>query len=105
MGKVVNLTEKLELDSNPLIRIQDKEFEVKADARTVLEVLGLFEGKKDVEASMGAYEKLFSKEDRKEMDQMHLSFSDLMTVIKEAVMLATGTSEEDLGEAKTRSMT
>lgn len=42
MAKVVNITEKLEFESNPIMEIGTLEVEVKADAETMLRLMGVF---------------------------------------------------------------
>ena len=88
MAKVVNITDKLSFDENPCLEIKGKKYEVKADARTVLELMGLFGSKSEGEAVVSAYEKLFSEKDRKELGK--LPFKDLMVVVEAAMTLAQG---------------
>lgn len=92
MAKVVNITDKLSFNENPWLEIQGKEYEVNADAKTVLEIMGSFSGKGEIEAALFSYERLFSEQDREELNK--LSFRNLMVVIEEAMQLAIG-GEED----------
>lgn len=39
MAKVVNITDKLELEGNPHLVIKDEELEVNADAATMLKIM------------------------------------------------------------------
>lgn len=91
MGKVVDITEKLTFDENPKLLIKGKELEVKADAPTVLKVMGLMDsdapGAKEI---MKAYELILPEKSRKEIDSMKLSFGDLIVVIQEAIQLIIG---------------
>lgn len=91
MGKVVDITEKLTFDENPKLRIKEKELEVRADAPTVLKVMGLMDsdapGAKEI---MKAYELILPEKSRKELDSMNLSFGDLIIVIQEAIQLIIG---------------
>lgn len=43
MAKVVNITEKLEFESNPIMEIGTLEVEVKADAETMLRLMGILQ--------------------------------------------------------------
>lgn len=88
MAKVVNITDKLSFDENPCLEIKGKKYEVKADARTVLEIMGLFAGDNGDTAMISAYEKLFSEQDRKELNKLH--FKDLMVVVEAAMTLVQG---------------
>lgn len=100
MAKIVNITDKLSFDENPKLVIKDVEYEVNADATTMLEIMGLFGNKSDTEAAMAAYEKMFSEKDRKKIEKMKLPFKDLMVVISSAMDLVRG-EDEDQGEAGT----
>ena len=97
MAKVIDITEKLNFDENPKIVIKGQEFEVNADARTMLEIMGEFSNKSELEATLGAYEKLFSEKDRKRIDKLKIPFKDLMTIIEMAMNLIQG--EEEQGES------
>ncbi len=96
MAKVVDITDKLSFDENPKIMIRGELFEVNADARTMLEIMGLFSNKGEAEASMAAYEKLFNEKDRQKIDSMNLLFKDFMKIIEISMELISG--EEEQGE-------
>lgn len=96
MAKVVDITDKLSFDENPKIRIKDEEFEVNADARTMLEIMGAFSSKDQATAAVEAYEKLYSEKDRKRIDRLKLPFKDLMKMIEESMDLIMG--EDSQGE-------
>ena len=90
MGKVVDITERLSFDENPVLRIKDIEVEVNADAKTVLEIMGNFKSKSEVEASLDSVEKLFNAKDQKKLDGLKLQFKDYMAVISAAMNLVMG---------------
>lgn len=94
--KVVDITEKLSFDENPRLIIKGEEYEVNSDAKTMLEIMGDFSSKSEVDAALSAYEKLFSEKDRKKIDKLKLPFKDLMVIIQESMSLAQG--GEDQGE-------
>lgn len=96
MAKVVDITDKLSFDENPKIMIKGEQFEINADARTMLEIMGLFSTKSETEASMGAYEKMFNEKDRKKIDKLKLPFKDFMKIIEISMDLVMG--EEEQGE-------
>ena len=95
MAKVVDITEKLSFEENPKIMLKGELYEVNADARTMLEIMGLFSNKSEGEAVMLAYEKLFSEKDRKKIEELRLSFRDFTKLIEAAMELVRG---EDQGE-------
>lgn len=91
MGKVVDITEKLAFDENPKLLIKGKELEVKADAPTVLKAMSLMDSdSQNVKEVIKAYELIFPEKSRREIDNMKLSFRDLMVVIQEAIKLIIG---------------
>lgn len=94
MAKVVDITEKLSFGQNPKLKIKDKEFEVQSDAKTMLEIMGMFGSGNDTQAALGAYEKLFTEKDRKTIEDMRLPFADLMVIITGAMELVQGSTEE-----------
>lgn len=97
MGKVIDITEKLSFDENPVLKVADLEIEVRADAENMLKIMGLFSGEKgEIEAAVEAASLLFSKEDQKKINSKKLSMKDYMTLIQEAMNVAMG--EEELGE-------
>ncbi len=96
MARVVDITDKLSFDENPKIRIKDEEFEVNADARTMLEIMGVFSVKDQATAAVEAYEKLYSEKDRKRIDRLKLPFKDFMKMIEESMDLIMG--EDSQGE-------
>lgn len=98
--KVVDITDKLELDENPQIKVKGELITVHADAKTVLKMVGVYgdttlaEGEK----SMKSYELLIDKKDRDKLEAMNISFKDLNILIETAVDLAVGNEEEETGE-------
>ena len=97
MGNIVDITEKLSFDTNPTLMIRGEGYEVNADARTVLEIMGDFNNKSEMDAALSAYEKMFSERDRSRIDALKLPYKDLMIIIKTAISLVTG-EDEDQGE-------
>lgn len=99
MAKVIDITDKLDFESNPKIKIKDKEYEVNADAETVLKIMGLFGagGEMTPKSVVDAYELMFSEADREAIKEQKLHFKDFQTVIMSAINLITG-NEEEQGE-------
>jgi hypothetical protein len=99
MARVIDITDKLDFDSNPRISIKGKEYEVNADAETVLMIMGLFDENGGMTPSqiVKAYELMFSVADRSSIKKLKLQFKDFQTVIMSAIHLIVG-SGEDQGE-------
>lgn len=92
--KKIDITEKLNFEENPKIVIKGVEYEVSADAMSMLKVMQ-FMGTDEpgAEEIKEAYETLFSESDRKKLEKLKLSFNDFTTLIKEAVSAVTGADE------------
>lgn len=93
MSKVVDITEKLNYDENPKVKIRDKEMEVNADAATVLKIMGVLGNDG---SGLGAgevlamYELMFEEKERKKIDSLKLNFTDFRTLVFTAIPLITG---------------
>lgn len=100
MAKVVNITEKLSFDENPRLVVQDQEFEVNADAETVIKVMGVLAEENQLQAMNKAMRLMFKPEDIEKICAIQhkgqkLTAKGLMTIIEEAMSLVMG---EDAGE-------
>ena len=87
---IYSLTEKLNFDENPKIKIKDKTLEVKADAETVLSLMDIVQNKDEMQATVEAANLLFSEKDVKTIKSLKLGFRDYMTLISTAINLAVG---------------
>lgn len=94
MAKKVDITEKLSFDENPRLVIRGKEFEVNADAKTMLEIMGDFTNKSEVDAAISAYKRMFSEAEREQIDELKLPFKDLMIIITSAMELIQGETSQ-----------
>lgn len=97
--KIIDITEKLSFEENPILVIKGKELEVNTDAETVLKLMGIIGDQEDTSQKevLDMYELIFPEDSRKAISELSLSFNDLKLVIQEAMSLIT---EEDhaLGE-------
>lgn len=93
MSKVVDITEKLNYDENPKVKIRDKELEVNADAATVLKIMGVLGNDR---TGLGAgevlamYELMFEEKERNKINSLKLNFTDFRTLVFTAISLITG---------------
>lgn len=98
MAKVVDITEKLSFDENPVIRVKGEDLEVQADAENMLRILGAFgSGKTEIQAAMEAVKMLFNERDRKKINKLKLNIKDYMELIRNSINIAVG-EEDSLGE-------
>lgn len=102
MSKIVNITEKLEMDGNPYLVIKDEKLEVNADAATMLKIMGKYGEIEESEATpkdiLDLYDLMFPKESQKKIEKLKLSFKDLTVLVEEAQKLITGEEDETEGE-------
>ena len=97
MAKIIDITEKLDFQGKPIVKVKDTEIEVNDDAATMLEVMGILgdcesPGPKEI---IGMYNLVFTKEEQKKIDALKLIFSSFTTLINEAIELINsgGTSQ------------
>lgn len=95
MGKLVDITEKLNFEENPKIKVKDAKIEVNADAETVLKIMGILSDDTSVSSVMKMYELLFDEKERKKIEKLKLKFSDFQILVQTAINLVTG---EEQGE-------
>ena len=106
--KVIDITEKLNFEEKPKIRIKDIEITVNNSAVAMLKILSKMDGKDFSEIDISEFSEILntlipSKEDREKLEQLNLSFVDLITLVESAVSLVAGVN--NAGEAQTRTTT
>ncbi len=94
MAKIVDITEKLNFEENPKIRIKNKEIEVNSDATTMLKVMQLT-AKKTVTNTdvIKIYELLFSESERQKIEELKLKFDGLVTLVESAISIVAGDND------------
>ena len=94
--KIVDITEKLSFDENPVLKVKDVTVEVNSDAATVLKIMSIFSKDTSAKEVLAVYELIFNEKDRKKIDKLNLQFKDFQTIIMAAVDMITG--DEEPGE-------
>lgn len=95
MAKVVDITERLAFDENPVLKIKDTELEVNADAETVLRIMGLMGGESTPKMIQEACELIFPEDSAEKLRALKLQFSDYAAVVSAAIELVVGSGEEE----------
>lgn len=95
MAKRIDITDKLCFEENPVLEIGTLDVEVKADAETMLRLMGVFAEKTELEAVGEALNLVFSPQDVEaicnlERNGKKLSAKSLMTIIQAAMSLVMG---------------
>ncbi|MCD7829032.1 MAG: hypothetical protein LUG58_01175 [Clostridiales bacterium] len=104
MAKIVDITDKLSFEGNPILKIRDAELEVNGDAATMLKIMALKnDDLNDEQKTLRMIDLLLPEESQDKLAALKLPFSDYSIVLTEALNLITG--EEGPGEAETRTTT
>ena len=95
MTKRIDITDKLCFEENPALKIGTLDVEVKADAETMLRLMGVFSEKTELEAVGEALSLIFAPEDMEticnlERNGRKLSAKSLMTIVEAAMSLVMG---------------
>lgn len=96
MSRVVDITEKLNYEENPKIKVKDKEIEVNTDAATMLRIMGILSDKEETgpKEVIEMYELMFAEKERQKIEKLKLNFSDFTTLVYTAIGLVTGENEQ-----------
>lgn len=97
---IYSLTDKLNFDENPKIKIKNKTVEVQSDAETVLSLLDILQNKGEMEVTLEAANLLFSEKDKNVIKSLKLGFKDYITLIGTATSLALGEDPDSEGESQ-----
>ena len=108
MSKIIDITNKLNFEAKPIIKVKDIEIEANNDAVTMLKVAALFDNDSnsfDVKDVLTVYNLLFDEENQKKVESLKLDFEDFSTLIMESAQVLINNGEEVEGETKTPATT
>lgn len=101
--KVIDITEKLNFEEKPKIKIRDVEITVNNRAVSILKLMPkLNKANVSLDDIMDTINELVSEEDIKKLESLDLNLEDFITFFKSAIELITGDIE---GEVLTRTTT
>ena len=104
MGRVIDITDKLNFEEKPAIVIKGKKIEVNDDAANVIKIMAMVDDADPSPAVLGQMaEMVFTSEGYKTLTGLGLNMTDFSTVIETAMDLITGDDEE--GELANDTMT
>ena len=105
MSKLIDITDKLNFEEKPSVRVKNVDLAINNDAVSMLKVAALFEdgnGKsKDV---IKMYHLLFDESERKKIEKLQLNMHDFSTLISESAKIVQGDLTDE-GEAQTPATT
>lgn len=107
MSKIIDITDKLNFEEKPIIKVKDVEIKANNDAVTMLKVIALFDndGKgMSVKNVLDIYNLLFDKENQQKIERLKLNFEDFSTLVVNAAQ-AVINNEETEGETTTPATT
>ena len=96
MAKIIDITEQLNFESKPKIKIKNVTIEVDDSAPTALklmEVMSGVDGDPTVAQMNNLYEIMFSEQDRVKIEKLSLNLKSWMALIREAINLIVGDQE------------
>lgn len=101
MSKLIDITDKLNFEEKPSVRVKNVDLAINNDAVSMLKVAALFEdgnGKsKDV---IEMYHLLFDESEREKIEKLKLNMHDFNALISESAKIATGDLTDE-GEVQT----
>ena len=104
MAKVIDITDKLNFEEKPRIKIKGEEIEINDAAVDVLKILPQLSKRKLKADDINLmYQTLFPEESQKKIESLRLNFEDFSTVVLEATAALQGGDGE--GETQTPATT
>lgn len=101
MSKLIDITDKLNFEEKPSVRVKNVDLAINNDAVSILKLAAIFEdgnGKnKDV---ITMYHLLFDESEREKIEKLHLNIHDFSTLISESAKIVQGDLTDE-GEAQT----
>lgn len=100
MSKLIDITDKLNFEEKPSVRVKNVDLAINNDAVSMLKVAALFEdgnGKsKDV---IEMYHLLFDESEREKIEKLKLNMHDFNALISESAKIATGDLTDEGGSS------
>ena len=96
MAKIIDITEQLNFESKPKIKIKNVTIEVDDSAPTALklmEVMSGVDGDPTVAQMKNLYEIIFNEQDRVKIEKLSLNPTSRTALIREAINLIVGDQE------------
>ena len=102
--KAIDITEKLNFEEKPQLKIKDKVLAVYNDATALLEIVAKVSDKKNMKVQdiKAVCETLFAESEREKLEALHLNLTDYTVVVQAAIELIVG---DNSGETQTPATT
>lgn len=97
--KVIDITDKLNFDENPVLIVKGHELEVDASAVSVIEIMSIIgdadEDSMTPDKVAAICERIFTKEAQETIKRLKLSFEDYNTLVLAAMDMIGGEEDEE----------
>lgn len=104
--KVLDITDKLKTQEQPILKVKDVELPVNDDAITLLTVMELMDGGEPTAIDiMHASKSIFGEDGFEKLSGLKLNLNNFMEVVTAAMDLVTGATEGELENPGTTSST
>ncbi len=103
MSKIIDITDKLNFEEKPKLKIKGVEVEVNNSATAMLKILPLMKDGATSDDLLVVCNQLFDKENFEKIESLDLSFTDFQTLLFTAIELVADNSDE--GETQTPATT
>lgn len=106
MSKIIDITDKLNFEEKPIVKVKDVEITANNDAVSMLKVVAIFEdGEKstNVQDILKLYELLFAPSEQAKIEALNLDMDDFTTLVTQTAKLIVGGENE--GETVTPATT
>lgn len=93
MAKIIDITDKLNFEQKPQLKIKDVMLTVNDEATAILELMPKFGGNITPETVSDMCNILFDKLEMKKIKELRLNFKDFTTLVQSAIELVAGGAE------------
>ena len=101
MSKLIDITDKLNFEEKPSVRVKNVDLAINNDAVSILKLAAIFEdGNSKNKDVIKMYHLLFDESEREKIEKLHLNIHEFRTLISESAKIVQGDLTDE-GEAQT----
>ncbi|MCR5703848.1 MAG: hypothetical protein K6G85_04425 [Eubacterium sp.] len=94
MSKIIDITDKLAFDENPVIKIRDVELEINTEAENMIKIMALTSETPGAKEIVEMCRLVFTEESVEKLKALQLKFNDYVDVVMTAIGVASGSYDE-----------
>lgn len=95
MSKIIDITDKLNFEENPILKIKDVELEINTEAENMIKIMALTSENPGPNEIVQMCDLVFTKQSKEKLDKLSLKFNDYVDAIMTAISVASGGYEEE----------